>query len=194
MSTKTRRNIIIIIAVILVLLILELIFRPKVLRQSLAEPFYQAKKYSRAEELFRKNSLKSDALANANLAKCLYRQNRFAEADSAASIALNSAQDKKDILYDRGNIAYQQKDYSKALKDYKEALLLNPEDDDLRANYELTLRKMNKQPPPPVGLQQNKDDKEKEAIRNILEGLDNKESSDRQQLHSKQSLKTDKWW
>ena len=194
MSTKTRRNIIIIIAVILVLLILELIFRPKVLRQSLAEPFYKAKKYSRAEDLFRKNSLKSDALANANLAKCLYRQNRFAEADSAASIALNSAKDKKDILYDLGNIAYQQKDYSKALKDYKEALLLNPEDDDLRANYELTLRKMNKQPPPAVGLQQNKDDKKKEAIRNILEGLDNKESTDRQQLRSKQSLKTDKWW
>jgi len=53
---------------------------------------------------------------------------------------------------------------------------------------------MNKQPPPAVGLQQNKDDKKKEAIRNILEGLDNKESTDRQQLRSKQSLKTDKWW
>ncbi|HOM79760.1 MAG: tetratricopeptide repeat protein [Candidatus Cloacimonadota bacterium] len=194
MSTKTRRNIIIIIVVILALLILELIFRPKVVRQAFAEPFYRAKKYPQAENLFRKNSTKNDAPANANLAKCLYRQNRFAEADSAATIALNSAKDKKDILYDRGNIAYKQQDYSKALRDYKEALLLNPEDDDLRANYELTLRKMNKQPPPAVGLQQNKDDKKKEAIRNILEGLDNKESTDRQQLRSKQSLKTDKWW
>jgi len=107
---------------------------------------------------------------------------------------LNNAQDKKDILYDRGNIAYLQKDYQKALKDYKEALLLNPNDDDLRANYELTLRKLQKQPNPQPLMQQNEDKHKDEDILNILKGLDNKESTDRQQQKPKQSFKTDKWW
>ncbi|MBP7333122.1 MAG: tetratricopeptide repeat protein [Candidatus Cloacimonas sp.] len=194
MSNKTRRIILIVIAVILLLLILELLFRHKAVRQSFADSFYRAKKYPRAEELFRKNTKSSDVTANANLAKCLYRQNRFAEADSAAEIALNNAKDKKDILYDSGDIAYQQKDYQKALKHFKEALLLDPEDEDLRANYELTLRKLQKQSPPAAQIQQNKDNQEQEAIRNILKGLDNKESTDRQQLKQKQSSKTDKWW
>ena len=194
MSNKTRRIILIVIAVILLLLILELLFRHKAVRQSFADSFYRAKKYPRAEELFRKNTKSNDVTANANLAKCLYRQNRYAEADSAAEIALNSAKDKKDILYDSGDIAYQQKDYQKALKHFKEALLLDPEDEDLRANYELTLRKLQKQSPPAAQIQQNKDNQEQEAIRNILKGLDNKESTDRQQLKQKQSSKTDKWW
>ncbi|HNW24190.1 MAG TPA: tetratricopeptide repeat protein [Candidatus Cloacimonas sp.] len=194
MSNKTRRIILIVIAVILLLLILELLFRHKAVRQSFADSFYRAKKYPRAEALFRKNTKSSDVTANANLAKCLYRQNRYAEADSAAEIALNNAKDKKDILYDSGDIAYQQKDYHKALKHFKEALLLDPEDEDLRANYELTLRKLQKQSPPAAQIQQNKDNQEQEAIRNILKGLDNKESTDRQQLKQKQSSKTDKWW
>ncbi len=74
----------------------------------------QGKKISLQKTYSVKKFTKNDAPANANLAKCLYRQNRFAEADSAATIALNSAKDKKDILYDRGNIAYKQQDYSKS--------------------------------------------------------------------------------
>ncbi|HPB18466.1 MAG TPA: tetratricopeptide repeat protein [Candidatus Cloacimonas sp.] len=194
MSNKTRRIILILIAVILLLLILELLFRPKAVRQAFADSFYRAKKYPRAEELFRKNATSNDVTANANLAKSLYRQNRYAEADSAAEIALNIAKDKKDLLYDSGDIAYQQKDYQKALKHFKEALLLDPDDEDLRANYELTLRKLHKQLRPTAPSQQNKDNQEQEAIRNILKGLDNKESTDRQQLKQKQSSKTDKWW
>lgn len=194
MSNKTRRIILILIAVILLLLILELLFRHKAVRQAFADSFYRAKKYPRAEELFRKNATSNDVTANANLAKSLYRQNRYAEADSAAEIALNIAKDNKDLLYDSGDIAYQQKDYQKALKHFKEALLLDPDDEDLRANYELTLRKLQKQLPPTAPSQQNKDNQEQEAIRNILKGLDNKESTDRQQLKQKQSSKTDKWW
>ncbi|HPH70883.1 MAG TPA: tetratricopeptide repeat protein [Candidatus Cloacimonas sp.] len=194
MSIKAKRIILLVIVIIILMLILELLLRPKVIRQSFADSFYQAKKYNKAENLFRKNTTNNDAAAYANLAKSLYKQNRFAEADSAISIALNNAQDKKDILYDRGNIAYLQKDYQKALKDYKEALLLNPNDDDLQANYELTLRKLQKQPNPQPLMQQNEDKHKDEDILNILKGLDNKESTDRQQQKPKQSFKTDKWW
>ncbi|HQM16484.1 MAG TPA: tetratricopeptide repeat protein [Candidatus Cloacimonas sp.] len=194
MSIKAKRIILLVIVIIILMLILELLLRPKVIRQSFADSFYQAQKYNKAENLFRKNTTNNDAAAYANLAKSLYKQNRFAEADSAISIALNNAQDKKDILYDRGNIAYLQKDYQKALKDYKEALLLNPNDDDLQANYELTLRKLQKQPNPQPLMQQNEDKHKDEDILNILKGLDNKESTDRQQQKPKQSFKTDKWW
>ena len=194
MSTKARWIILSVIVIIIVMLFLELIFRPKVIRQSFADSFYQAKNYNKAENLFRKNATNNDTAAFANLAKSLYKQNRFAEADSAITLALNNTKGKKDVLYDRGNIAYQQKEYQKALNDYKEALLLNPDDDDLRANYELTLRKLQKQPNPQPLSQQNKDNQKEEDILNILKGLDNKESTDRQQQKSKQSFKTNKWW
>jgi tetratricopeptide (TPR) repeat protein len=109
-------------------------------------------------------------------------------------MALNMPRKKRYSCLPAVTLPSKQKDYQKALKHFKEALLLDPEDDDLRANYELTLRKLQKQSPPAAQIQQNKDNQEQEAIRNILKGLDNKESTDRQQLKQKQSSKTDKWW
>lgn len=194
MTNKLRRIILLTVAVIVLLLLLEILLQPKALRQTFADTFYKARNYKQAEKLLRKNTIKNDATAFSNLGKCLYKQNQYPEADSAISLALEKTKNKKDLLYDRGNTAYQQKEYQKALDDYKEALLLNPNDEDLRANYELTLRKIQKQPTPQPQVTQNKNNQKEEEIRNILKGLDNKESTDRQQQKSSQSSKTDKWW
>ncbi|MEN6444636.1 MAG: tetratricopeptide repeat protein [Candidatus Cloacimonas sp.] len=194
MTNKLRRIILLAVAIIVLLLLLEILLQPKALRQTFADTFYKAKNYKQAEKLLRKNTIKNDATAFSNLGKCLYKQNQYPEADSAISLALEKTKNKKDLLYDRGNTAFQQKEYQKALDDYKEALLLNPNDEDLRANYELTLRKIQKQPTPQPQVTQNKNNQKEEEIRNILKGLDNKESTDRQQQKSNQSSKTDKWW
>lgn len=191
---KTKHIVIILFLLLLMFIIGEMILRPRVIPQSLAEMLYKHNQYKQAENLFKHNNRKADATATANLAKSLYKQEKYSEADSSYALAKEDSKHKGELSFDRGNSAYKQGDYQNALQHYRDALMLLPEDSDVKANYELALRKQ-QPPPPPKPKEDKKQDKQKEEeIRNILGGLDNKESSDRQQQQKSQSAPKDKWW
>ena len=62
---------------------------------------------------------------------------------------------KADALYNMGNTYYQMGDLQNSVDFFKEALSLNPNDEDIRYNYELSKRMLEQQPP-----QENQDSKE----------------------------------
>lgn len=193
MKANPRRIAVIAILIIVLFFLAEVVLRHKAFTQSIADLFYQAKRYSTAEKIFTRNGSKGDKIASANLAKSLYKQERYADATGPSADALAQDSIHSALNYDAGNIAYKQGDYQSALEHYRRALLQNPNDADTKANYELTMRKLQQQPPPPK-QEENKDEKAQEDIRNILGGLDNKESSDRKQQRPNQDIPPDKWW
>jgi len=191
-KSKKRLVATIILLALLVLLVVELLLRPKVFTQALADQLYHFKQYDKAESILRHNTRKDKGIANTNLAKSLYKQGKLPDAETASEAGLTKNAGSK-AYYDRGNIAYKQEDYKKALENYRKALLMNPEDNDIKANYELAQRKLQDQPPPEP--KQEPDKQKQEEIRNILGGLDNKESSDRQQNNRESSgTRNSKWW
>ena len=78
---------------------------------------------------------------------------------------------KADALYNMGNTYYQMGDLQNSVDFFKEALSLNPNDEDIRYNYELSKRMLEQQP------QQKNQDKNQ----------DSKESDDQKDQESQQS-------
>lgn len=181
---KRRQVVYIILIALLLFLMWELIFRPAVLLNSLGSAFYRHKKYHTAEKIF---AQKDNATLKGNRAKALYQQGKYEEADAAYSQA------QRDLDYDAGNAAFQKNELEKARDKYIEALFKDPKDYDAKANLELTLKRLQKQP-----QQSNKDDKNKDSedkVRNILDALDQKERQDRkQQQQPKGNGRTRDWW
>lgn len=196
MKLNKRHYILIALLLIVLFLLLELLFRPQVLSQSLAETLYKMKNYRLPEKIFAHNADKADDLATANLAKSKYRQGDYPEALKAAKDALNAKPGSASRNYDAGNASYRSGDYEAAQDYYREAMLKDPRDMDAKANYELSRKKLQKQPQPKPDPQEQprKDQQKQEDIRNILGGLDNKESSDRKQDQGKSAAGGDKWW
>lgn len=195
LKLRRRKLALVMLILIALYLLVELLLRPQVLLQSLASAFYGWNNYPAAERIFAHNAKKDKGIAQANLAKSLYRQNEYSQADSASAVAAEKLA-QPDIFYDQGNSLYRQNKFEEALKSYKKAILNAPKDLDAKANYELTLRKLQKLPtPPPQENQQDKQEKRKqEEIKNILDGLDNKESSDRKQNQKSLSPSETQWW
>ncbi len=194
--TMKRKALLIILAALLLILILELVFRPHVLLNSLGRELLNLKRYESAEKLFARNQERDDAVAAGNLAKSRYKNGNYTEAASASEEALAKDPQAAALHYDRGNIAFQQEDYQAAIRSYEEALLADPRDEDVKANLELALRKLDENPPPP---EPDKDESEEEQrseeeLRNILEALDNLEARDRKNQNEKTPPKTQNWW
>jgi Ca-activated chloride channel family protein len=89
----------------------------------------------------------SDPLPRFNLAGGLYRNGRF---DDAAAIyeKLGAAPDPSlagAARYNRGNALYERQDYPGAIEAYRSALELLPDDEDVRRNLELALRRLQEQ-------------------------------------------------
>ncbi len=78
---------------------------------------------------------------------------------------------KADALYNMGNTYYQMGDLQNSVDFFKEALSLNPNDEDIRYNYELSKRMLEQQPP-----QENQD-----------KNQDSKEGDDQKDQESQQS-------
>lgn len=194
MKVNSKKLALIVFILLLLFILGELIMRRQVFQQSLAELMYKLNKYPTAEKLLTKNAKEGDPTATANLAKSQYQQKKYADAAENSDAALQKAKKKGELSYDRGNIAYQAGDYETALKHYKDAILSLPEDQDAKANYELALKKKQEQPQPKPKDEKQEQQQKEEEIRNILGGLDNKESSDRQQQPKNQNSPTDKWW
>ncbi|HNQ42844.1 MAG TPA: tetratricopeptide repeat protein [Candidatus Cloacimonadota bacterium] len=193
MKPRSRRILLFMLIIVLVALLSELILRPDVLFNSLGSELFGLKRYKSADSIFSRHSKSPENLSNSSKAR--YKSGDYPEAKDRSEAALGLAKNDPNLLYDRGNIAYQEQDYQGAVKFYRDALLLNPHDQDTKANLELALRKLQENPPPPPQKQEDqKDQKDQEEVRNILEALDNKEARDRQQQNDRPIPRTDKWW
>ncbi|MBP7310815.1 MAG: hypothetical protein KA984_05975, partial [Candidatus Cloacimonetes bacterium] len=117
MKLSKRKYLLVALLLIVLFLILELLFRPQVLSQSLAETLYKMKNYSLPEKIFGHNADKADDLAAANLAKIKYRRGDHPEALKAAKDALDAKPGSASRNYDAGNSSYRKGDYE-AAQDY----------------------------------------------------------------------------
>ena len=205
MDTKKKLKLAAWLALVpLIYLLLELLIAPKLGRSSLAELLFKNNAINAASELYKKNlsSSEEDSVASANYAKTLYKKGEYSAAQDSLQNILRRENPGTDLLYDMGNIAFQQQKYQEALDYYKQALLRNPGDYDLKANYELTLRKLNQDKPPQSNPEDNQDEEEEnkpetnnqEDIRNLLDALDQKESLDRQNQQKEQDNGVRNWW
>ena len=82
---------------------------------------------------------------------------------------------KADVLYNMGNTFYQMGDLQNSVDFFKEALSLNPNDEDIRYNYELSKQMLEQQPP-----QKNQDSKEGERQKD-QEGQESQEGDENEQ-------------
>ncbi|MCB5253675.1 MAG: tetratricopeptide repeat protein [Candidatus Cloacimonadaceae bacterium] len=184
-----------ILAFLLLLLILELVLRPQVFRNSLGRELMNLKRYESAQKLFAKDAENESAVSAGNLAKSRYKKGDFSEAESASEEALTKDPEAAALHYDRGNIAFQQEDYEAAVKSYEQALLSDPTDEDTKANLELALKKLDENPPPPEPEPEpDEEQRDEEEVRNILEALDNLEARERKNQNDRTPPKTQNWW
>ncbi len=191
------------LALVLLLLVAQYLFIPQVPKGSAASGKYKRGDYAGAEKQFRDlaQADQEDSVATHNLAKSLYKQDKYAEAEELLKTWEKKRKNSADMLYDLGNIAYQKLDYPKAIEHYKQALILDPTDQDAKANLELAYRKQNEKKPPqnkPEDKprdQKNEDNKQgNEDYRNILNALDQKEALDRQNKQGNPDKNKGKWW
>ncbi|MEF3694298.1 MAG: tetratricopeptide repeat protein [Candidatus Cloacimonadota bacterium] len=204
METKKKLRLAAWLALVpLLLLVLELLIAPKLGRSSLAELLFKRNAINSAAELYKKNlsGSEDDSVALANYAKTLYKKGEYSAAQDSLRRVLEHENPGTDLLYDMGNIAFQQEKYQEALDFYKQALLRNPEDYELKANYELALRKLNQDQPPQQKPENEEEQQEEQPessdlddIRNLLDALDQKESLDRQNQEKDQDGGVRNWW
>jgi tetratricopeptide (TPR) repeat protein len=90
-----------------------------------------------------------------NVGNVLHLDNKFAEAITEYSKALQGAEDELAQMthYNMGNTHYRAQDLEKAIRSYVDALLADPEDQDAKHNLEMALRATQQQ-------QQQQEDKE----------------------------------
>jgi tetratricopeptide (TPR) repeat protein len=117
---------------------------------------FDAKNYDRASSQYL-DAIKlneKDFAAHYNLGNTLYKKKLYPEAQTeyqkAETLAKNKA-DKMAALYNQGNVAMQQKKPENAAQLYKKALKLDPYNETIRKNFEISMLKKEEQ------QKQNKD-------------------------------------
>lgn len=195
---RALRMFMIVLAVLILLFLLyELLFRRVVMSHSFASGLYKQGAYSSAEKIWKGflDNDDGDPIPESSLGKLSFRQNDFQKADKYLSDALPERERDATLHYDKGNSSYRLNDLDDALEQYKEAILLDPGDQDAKANYELVLRRKGYEPPPPPQQEEQPEEEIKPNYNNTLEALDQKEASDRQQSQRQNPPAVkDKWW
>jgi tetratricopeptide (TPR) repeat protein len=95
---------------------------------------------------------------------------------------------KADALYNMGNTFYQMGDLQNSVDFFKEALKLDPADEDIRYNYELSKRMLEQQPPQEK-QDKNQDDKEGDQKEEQNQDSQQSQEGDEQEQDSKGSEK-----
>ncbi|MEE3234095.1 MAG: tetratricopeptide repeat protein [Candidatus Latescibacterota bacterium] len=114
-----------------------------------AKDLYDKGNFDDALRLYRDAQLErpNSAHLNFNVGNALFKKGDFESAvDEFNQSAERSSENLKSrSLYNVGNALYLQQQYEKAAESYREALRINPNDEDFKANLELALRKMQEQ-------------------------------------------------
>ena len=95
---------------------------------------------------------------------------------------------KADALYNMGNTFYQMGDLQNSVDFFKEALKLDPADEDIRYNYELSKRMLEQQPPQEK-QDKNQDDEEGDQKEEQNQDSQQSQEGDEQEQDSKGSEK-----
>lgn len=219
MKATTRnfwRKILLALAVLIALFLLfELLFRPRVLRHTLASGLYSTGRHLAAERIWNGTLDPDDGdwIPENSLGKAFYREGKYPEAEELLGSAVREENAIPAARYDLGNALYRNEKLDAALEEYKKAMLLDPDDQDAKSNYELVLNRQGYKPPPPPeegneeedeGTQQPKkaDGSEepqegdaREQYRNMLDALDQKELFQRQRQKKRRDPKQEeRWW
>jgi tetratricopeptide (TPR) repeat protein len=125
---------------------------------------YSEKKYTEAEELYRKAlEKKPQSLeANYNIGNVLYKQNKYLDAASKYNSLTNSTDDKREkayIYHNMGNSYLKANKLNESINAYKESLKLNPGDRETKFNLAYAQRMLVQQQQQQQ-QQQNKDNKD----------------------------------
>ncbi|MDD3633382.1 MAG: tetratricopeptide repeat protein [Candidatus Cloacimonetes bacterium] len=198
---------IILVLVILILLFLfyTLLFSQKSLRHSRASLFYNKGHYDKAAKIWEKdiNSKDKDYIPESSLGKAFYKQGKFEESIKKLEDALKENNEVSELHYDLGNAYYRDNQIDNALQEYLNAMLLDPNDENAKANYELALKKKNTIVPQFGFGENNKEENQqdspeqssREEMENRLNALDQKEARDRMAKNPPPFKgKGDKWW
>jgi len=136
-----------------------------------------------------------------NLGVSYYKLNdlkKAAESFENASLFLNDGKIKSQAYYNQGLVAFKNRDYKTSKEMFKKSILLNPEDDDARYNYEIVKKleekqKNDQQQQQKQQKQQNQNQQEqkqdkkdqnelsKEDLQKILNALSEKEKKENQE-------------
>ncbi len=199
---------------ILLFLLFELLFRGQVISHALASSAYNSGKYKQAGETWNRlrDPADGDPIPENSLGKTQFRSGKFGESDKSQAEALKENNQVAQFHYDRGNALYRGGKLDDALKAYRSAMLLDPDDQDAKSNYELVLKRKGYKPPPPEEQPEQKEDSEQgdpkerqtepeppseddqEQFRNQLDALDQQEARDRQQQTQPGQKGSGKWW
>ena len=193
---------------ILAFLLFELLFHPGVIRHALASASYNRGNYRKAEKTWSglRDPKDNDPIPENSLGKAQFRNGKYDESINSQEDALKEQDKVAQFHYDRGNALYRGKKLDEALKEYRSAMLLDPDDQDAKSNYELVLKRQGYKPPPPEPSPEKQEDEEQqpapeppseedqEQYRNLLDALDQQEARNRQQKGHPSPKGSDKWW
>ena len=197
--------ILILVILILLFLIYTLLFNQKSLKHSRASELYKKGQFEKAAKIWEKelDSKDKDYLPESSLGKALYQQGKYEESIKKLQDALKENDKDPGLHYDLGNAYFRNNQIDNALQAYLNAMLLDPDDENAKANYELALKKKNA-----ITLQagigeNNKDQNQqnppdqslREEMENRLNALDQKEARDRMAKNPPPYKgKGEKWW
>lgn len=153
-----------------------LVFFPTALAAEGPDELYNQGRFAEAEKSYADADMDhpKDIRYRYNRGCAAYQNSDFKGAMAAFSSVLRRAKDDEmrfKATYNLGNTAYKQGDLKSAAVYYKQAILYNPEGDDARYNFELTLKE----------LERHKQDKPQDA------GAQNREDSGQEQEKEQQS-------
>jgi tetratricopeptide (TPR) repeat protein len=208
---RLRRAVWILIAVLVLLLAFELLFRGHVLRHAFASGLYGRGRFAQAEKIWQNaaDPKDKDHIPESSLGSTLYQKGDYPASEGLFNSALIENGKVHGNHYNLGNAYYREDKLDPALESYKRAMLLDPGDNDAKSNYELVLKRKGYQPPPeqePQGggnrekPEEQKNDsqaspEDQEEIRNRLDALDQQEARERMAREApKSSDKGGKWW
>jgi tetratricopeptide (TPR) repeat protein len=215
-----RARILLVRKVLLTLMILtaffflfELVFRPRALRHALASGYYSFQLYPSAERIWSGELAEDgDFIPESSIGKVFYKSGNFSEAEDSFSKSVLEDDRIPGTHYDLGNALYRNAKLDEALEEYKAVMLLDPDDQEAKSNYELVLNRQGYNPPPPPDEDSGDDDVKdteeqsgeeerssdadtREQYKNILDALDQKELFDRQKRSkSDNPQREERWW
>ncbi len=204
--TLSMKIILIVSLLILAFLLFELLFRPGVVRHALASAAYKRGNYRQAEKTWSslRDPTDGDPIPENSLGQAQFKTGNYDESVNSQAAALKEKGKVAQFHYDRGNALYRGGKLDGALEAYRSAMLLDPDDQDAKSNYELVLKRQGYKPPPPAPTSDKKQDQQpppnppseedQEQYRNQLDALDQQEARNRQQKGHPSPKGSDKWW